>query len=58
MITELTEEQMLEIYREERNRKAREWYHKNKEHRSAYMKEWNRQRRLRSKGVADADANA
>ena len=53
MIETLTEEQKLAVIREYRNAKMREWYNKNKQHRSDYMREWNRKRRIEREGISD-----
>ena len=45
----LTEEQKLQIVREYRNKKMKEWRDKNREKRNAYCREWHRKKKERER---------
>lgn len=52
----LTEEQKLQIVREYRNQKAKEWREKNREKRNAYCREWYRKKKEREESEVITDA--
>lgn len=52
----LTEEQKLQIVREYRNKKAKEWRDKNREKRNAYCREWHRKKKERERQEVISDA--
>lgn len=54
-LTLLTEEQKLQIVREYRNQKAKEWRDKNREKRNAYCREWYRKKKERECQEVTAD---
>ena len=54
-LTLLTEEQKLQIVREYRNQKAKEWRDKNREKRKAYCREWYRKKKERECQEVTAD---
>lgn len=45
----LTEDQKLQIVREYRNKKEKEWREKNREKRNAYYREWYRKKKERER---------
>lgn len=45
----MTEKEMIELAREEKNRYKREWYHKNKEHVREYYKRYRKENAERLK---------
>lgn len=54
-LTLLTEEQKIQIVREYRNQKAKEWRDKNREKRNAYCREWYRKKKERECQEVTAD---
>ena len=54
-LTLLTEEQKIQIVREYRNQKAKEWRDKNRDKRNAYCREWYRKKKERECQEVTAD---